>query len=506
MKWRLIWRSLKNREMQKKVLAVLFMIVVFRALSQIPIPFAEPASLKQVLDNIISSENTPQLLSFVNVLSGGAIRNFSIMLVGLGPYITASIILQLLTKAFPRLEQLQNEEGEYGRKKINQYTRILTLPLAIVQSIGTIYLVRQSASQFGGLGDVLANATLSRWILMVAALTGGAMILMWLGELLTEQGIGNGISLLITVGVVSSLPGIAGALIASTVTEGAKFVAFGKTLPIDSRGLAVSLVVLFLTLILTVLVVYLNEAQRQVTISYAKRIQGNRSYGGISSMLPIKLILAGVVPIIFALSFMSIPSFLGQLLQNSSNATWANLGGHMVTLFQTPQAEFYLGNTGWQPYLYPVAYFLLVFMFTFFYTNITFNAKEIAENLQKQGGFLADKRPGKETEKYLSKTVNRLTLFGAIALSILAVFPYILLILAVKFPSLPLPSQQIQIGGTSLLILVSVALETLRQIESKALMLTYDDYSTLPDAEDGEAPKTRRRLLPKNLFARTRKV
>jgi len=462
--------------MQKKAFAVLFMIVIFRILSQIPIPFAEPAQLRQVLDNIFASQDTPQLLSFINVLSGGAIANFSIMLVGLGPYITSSIIMQLLTKAFPKLEQLQKEEGEYGRKKISQYTRLLTLPLAIVQSIGTIFIVRQSASQFGGLGDVLSSATTGRWVLMVAALTGGAMILMWLGELLTENGLGNGISLLITVGVVSSLPAIAGTLISSTVTDTAKFELFGHTLPIDSRGLHVSLTILILTLLLILFVVYLNEAGRRISISYAKRVQGNRNYGGVSSVLPIKMILAGVIPIIFALSFLSVPSFIGGLIQNSTNPTWADLGQNLTTLFQQPTAQLYL-QSSWQPYLYPVVYFLLVFTFTFIYTNITFNAKDIAENLQKQGGFVADKRPGIETEKYLSKVVNNLTIYGALALGFLAVMPYVLLILAVNFPSLPLPTDQVQIGGTSLLILVSVALETLRQIESKALMLTYDDYN-----------------------------
>lgn len=501
MKWRLIWRSLKNREMQKKIFAVLFMIVVFRVLSQIPIPFAQPTQLRQVLDNIFSSQDTPQLLSFMNVLSGGAISKFSIMLVGLGPYITSSIIIQLLTKAFPKLEQLQKEEGEMGRKKISQYTRILTLPLAIVQSIGTIFIVRQSASQFGGLGDVLSGATTSRWVLMVAALTGGAMILMWLGELLTESGLGNGISLLITVGVVSRLPSIAGSLVSSTVKEGSKFEFLGKTLPIDGRGLSVTLTILALTLGLILIVVCLNEAQRRIAISYAKRVQGNRNYGDVSSVLPIKMILAGVIPIIFALSFLSIPSFVGGLIKGSANPTWAHLGQNLTNLFQQPQAQTYLQG-GWQPYLYPVAYFVLVFTFTFFYTNIQFNAKDIAENLQKQGGFVADKRPGMETEKYLSKVVNNLTLYGALALSFLAVMPYLLLILAVKFPNLPLPSDQIQIGGTSMLILVAVALETLRQVESKALMLTYDDYNLSTEVENQKTNKSKNFL--KKVFTRGR--
>jgi len=220
-------------------------------------------------------------------------------------------------------------------------------------------------------------------------------------------------------------------------------------------------------------------------------------------MLPVKLIIAGVVPIIFALSFLSIPSFVGQLIRNSSSQFWSNLGVNLVDLFQTPQAATFAQATSWKPYLYPLVYFVLVFVFTFFYTNVTFNAKEIAENLQKQGGFIADKRPGKETEKYLSKTVGKLTLFGAMALSMLAVFPYILLMLSAKFPSWPIPNQQIQIGGTSLLILVSVSLETLRQIESKALMLTYDDYSTIPDMDN--VTETKKKNFIKKLFTRVPK-
>ncbi len=317
------------------------------------------------IENVFNGATAPQLLSFINILSGNALANFSIMLVGLGPYITASIIMQLLTKAFPKLENLQKEEGEYGRKKIAQYTRILTFPLAILQSIGTIFLIRQSANQFGGLGDVLATASLDRWVLMVAALTGGAMVLMWLGELITEQGLGNGISILITVGVVSTLPGIASQLIGATVTDGAKLQLFGWTLPVDSRGLAVTAVTIALTMILTVLVVYLNEGQRRLKISYAKRVQGSRSYGGISSVLPIKLIIAGVVPIIFALAFLSIPSFIGQILSNASNPTWANFGSQLVLLFQQPTTTTYLQG-GWQPYIYPVVYFALVFMFYLF--------------------------------------------------------------------------------------------------------------------------------------------
>jgi len=217
MNWKIIWKSLKDSDMRNRVLAVLGMLLVFRILAHIPIPLSDPETLKQVLETIYTSSKSSSLLSFIDVLSGGALANFSIMLIGLGPYINASIIMQLLTKAIPQLEALNNE-GEFGRKKINQYTRILALPLAIIQSIGAIYLVRQSASSIGGLGDITANSTPLQWVLMVAALTGASMLLMWLGELITEQGIGNGISLIITVGIVSVMPQTIAQLVAAAST------------------------------------------------------------------------------------------------------------------------------------------------------------------------------------------------------------------------------------------------------------------------------------------------
>jgi preprotein translocase subunit SecY len=465
MSWKTIWSSLKNADMRNRVFAVLGMLLVFRIFAHIPVPLSDPKTLKQVLENVFNSANTPQIFSFLNVLSGGALANLSIMLVGLGPYINSSIIMQLLTRAIPKLEALNNE-GEFGRKKINQYTRILTLPLAIIQSIGAIYLVKQSAASIGGLGDITANAKLSQWVLMVAALTGGAMILMWLGELITEQSIGNGISLIITVGIVSKLPENLGGILSSVINNDKKLHFLGKTLPIDGTALLYGLIMLISIIIITVLVVKLNEAARNLTVNYAKRVQGNRVYGGVTTVLPVKLITAGVVPIIFAVAFLSVPSFAGQLMAGSSSAHLQSIGTTLVKLFQNPTAQTFQAG-GWQPYLYPLVYFLLVVIFTFFYTSIAFNAKEIAENLQKQGGFIADIRAGKQTEKYLSRVVNRLTLFGAIALGVLALLPIIGQIFL---------NTSISISGTSILILVSVALETLRQIESRALMVTYDQY------------------------------
>lgn len=451
--------------MRKRILAVLGMLIVFRILAHIPIPLSDPETLKSVLDNLYTTSKSSSLLSFIDVLSGGALANFSIMLVGLGPYINASIILQLLTKAIPALENL-NKEGEFGRKKINQYTRMLTFPLAIIQSIGAIYLVRQSAQQIGGIGDITANTSLAQWGLMVAALTGGAMILMWLGELITEQSVGNGISLLITVGIVSQLPGTIVTIANSIVDKSSEWIVFGYKLPINKQGLMFGGLLLLIVIAVTIIVVKLNEASRKITIQYAKRVQGNRAYGGVTSILPVKLITAGIIPIIFAVAFLSVPSFVGQLFTSASSANLQELGSKLVLWFQTPSASSFQ-TPGFTPYIYPIVYFLLVFLFTFFYTSITFNAKEIAENLQKQGGFLEGVRSGKQTEKHLGVIVNRLTLFGAISLGLLALLPIIGQIFL---------KSDITIGGTSILILVSVALETLRSIESRALMVTYDQY------------------------------
>jgi len=490
MSWKVIWQSLKNADMRKRILAVLGMLLVFRILAHIPIPLEDPTTLKQIIENLFNSANTPQLLSFINVISGGALANFSIMIVGLGPYINASIIMQLLTKALPKLETL-NKEGEFGRRKINQYTRMLTLPLAIIQSIGAIYLVRQQAMQVSGIGDITSGISPVQWVLMVGALTGGAMMLMWLGELITEQSIGNGISLLITVGIVSALPQTVSSIAGAVVDDTSNFRLFN--LPINKTQALYALALLVVSVLVTIFIVRLNEAARRITIHYAKRVQGNRAYGGVTTMLPIKLITAGVIPIIFAVAFLSVPGFAGQLMTGSGSARLQELGTNLSKWFATPSPETFSQN-GWEAWIYPVVYFLLVFIFTFFYTSIAFNAKEIAENLQKQGGFIEGVRSGNQTEKYLSSIVTRLTLFGAMALGFLAVLPIVGQVFL---------SSNIAIGGTSILILVSVALETLRSVESRALMVTYDQYEQPDYFHDTSVPADkvrgarRFRILPR---------
>lgn len=461
MSWKVIARALKNPDMRKRLFIVVFLIFIFRALSFVPIPLAEPTQLRQLLDNLFE---TQQLLGFIDLLSGGALSNFSIVLMGLGPYINASIVMQLLTKAIPKLEEIK-QDGESGRRKINQYTRLLTLPFALLQSVGLLLLIRQQASAGTGV-DIAANASVFQWGLMIAALVGGSMLLMWMGELMTEQGVGNGISLLIFAGIISQLPATLNLLISSLVTAPGELSIFGLfTIPFNSQVLAIVGGITIATLLLTYFVVKLNEAQRIITVSYAKRVRGNRAYGGVDTVLPIKVITAGVIPIIFAVAFLSVPNFVGQLLVTADSAWMVNLGNDLLRWFQTPGLTGHSVSTT-TSIIYPTAYFFLVIAFTYFYTGIVFDAKQISENLQKQGGFIAGIRPGKQTEQYLRKIVNRLNLFGSLSLGFLAVVPFVV--------EAFLGTSQLTIGGTGLLIVVAVALETLRQVESRALMVTYD--------------------------------
>lgn len=469
MNWKTIFRSLKNRDMQKRVGIVLGLVVVYRFLAHIPVPLAEPTKLKEVIDSVVSSTDFG---GFLNLLSGGALASFSIVLVGLSPFITASIITQLLTKAIPKLEEL-HKDGESGRRKINQWTRLLSVPLAVIQSIAFIYILRQTV--LAGNTSIIDNATPVEWIVAVTAMTAGALLLMWLGELVTEQGIGNGISMLIFAGIISQLPTTLATLGASLVdTSKGSLSVFGWfSLPLNPTAFWVALAIGIASLIVLYLLVKINEAQRVVTINYAKRVQGNSSYGGVKSILPIKLIAAGVIPVIFAVAFLSLPAFVGQVLKANGNPQYLELANNLITWFQAPQPGAFTGDT-LAAMIYPASYFVLVIIFTYFYTGIVFNSNEIAENLQKQGGFIEGVRPGIQTEKYLSRTVNRLILFGSLVLGIIAVLPFIAEYIFAQAGVTGL--QNLAIGGTGILIVVSVALESLRQINSRALMVTYDDY------------------------------
>jgi len=471
MHFKTIFKSLKNKDMLKRVLIILGIIVAYRILAQIPVPMGDAATFKEAVSNLLDKSD---FSSFLNLISGGGLASFSIILVGLGPYITSSIVVQLLTKAIPRLEELSNDGGA-GRKKINQWTRILTVPLAIVQSVAYIFILYQSTIS----GNIATDftPTIGDWVLSVTAMTAGSMILMWMGELITEQGIGNGISMMIFASIISQLPNTMAALgNAMFDTSDGSLNLFGwLELPVDPVvfWIVVGFVIAMIGVIY--LLVKLNEAQRIITVNYAKRVHGNSSYGGIKSILPIKIIAAGVIPVIFATAFLSLPALVGQVMMSMDPSS--EVGAGLVTTFSAPSASNFSsiypdGITG-QWFVYPAMYFILVFLFTYFYTSIIFNTKEIANNLQKQGGFIEGVRPGLATSKYLSKVVNRLDLFGALALGLVAMLPFITDYVFIVLTGAPIG---LSISGTGLLIVVTVALENLRSIDSRALMVTYDDF------------------------------
>ena len=465
-----IFKSLKNKDMLRRVLIILGIIVVYRLMAHIPVPMGDASTFKEAVSNLLDKSD---FSSFLNMISGGGLAQFSILLVGLSPYITSSIVIQLLTKAIPSLEELSND-GETGRRKINQWTRLLTVPLAVVQSIAYIFILYQSTVAANVATDF--TPTIGDWFLSVTAMTTGSLILMWLGELITEQGIGNGVSTLILASIVSQMPGMMRGLNDRfSVMGDGQLNILGIEFPVQSTVFWGFVVFALVLLIVIYFLVKINEAQRIITINYAKRVHGNSSYGGIKSILPIKLIAAGVIPVIFATAFLSLPALVGQVITTIDNGN--EFGATLTSLFSAPSASNYAVmypdgiTSSW--FVYPALYFLLVFMFTYFYTSIIFNTKEIADNLQKQGGFIEGVRPGIKTANYLSKVVNHLDLFGALALGLIAMLPFITDYIFIVTTGAPLG---LSITGTGLLIVVTVALENLRSVDSRALMITYDDF------------------------------
>jgi len=414
----------KNRELRRKLLFVLMIFVIFRLAASIPIPGVNHAQLEKLFSG-------SQLLGFLNVLTGGTLSNFSIVLLGIGPYITSVIILQLSTMIFPKLERLYKEEGPEGRRKFNQYGRMLTVPLAAIQGYGMLALL-QSQNIIGSLGTVGLISYLTTVI-------AGAVFLMWLGELINEKGIGNGISLLIFAGIVARLPS---ALMQTISTW-------------DPQKAPLYLAFLVIALAMIALVVLVNESRRNIPVSYAKQIRGRKVYGGTSSYLPINVNPAGVLPVIFASAFLMFPQVLTQLL--------AQGGGFFATLNQ--KVAWFLGN----PWLYGSAFFLLVVAFTFFYTMITFDPEQISSNLQSSGGFIPGVRPGQPTSEYLNYVLNRILTIGAIFLGFIAVMPSIVQGIT------KIQSFSFLIGGTALIIMVSVVLDTYRKIKAQQEMRQYEN-------------------------------
>lgn len=420
--WNKLIQIWKAKDLRNNILFVLGMLVIFRFAAHIPIPGVNVEALKEVF-------SSNQVLGLMNMFSGGGMQNFSVVMMGVAPYITSSIIFQLLGMIVPKLEEMQKEEQ--GRQKINMWTRWLTVPLAIMQSYGMITLLRSSSY------DILGNISNLDLSLMILTITAGTIFLMWIGELITEKNVGNGISLLIFAGIISGLPQVVQQTIVSYTAD---------QLPVIIGFVAIA--------IITVIgVVIINEGQRNIPVQYARQIRGNRSYGGTSTHLPLRVNMAGVIPIIFAISIILFPSMIAQFFVQAKTEVVANMAQWVIDMFNNQL-------------IYGILYFLLVFAFTFFYTEVVFHPTQIAENLQKQGGFIPGIRPGRHTSEYLANTTHKIILVGALFLAIIAVLPLIM-----KYFT---GMQSLALGGTSLLIVVAVVIETVKQVESQLTMREYE--------------------------------
>jgi len=415
----------KIPDLRAKILFVLGVFAVFRLMANIPMPGIQAENLRTFFNQF-------QAFGLLNLFTGGTLSNLSIAMLGLGPYITATIIMQLLTMIFPQLEELYKEEGEQGRQKFNQYSRILTVPLGMLQAYAMLSLLQRQ----GAIGELSAMTMLTS-IVSVAA---GCVLLMFLGELITEKGIGNGVSLLIFAGIIASVP-------KNILQVVAKW---------DPSQLPAYLLFFAMSALIIAGVVMVNEGRRNIPVSYAKRVRGMRMYGGVSTYLPLNINPAGVIPIIFALSIMLFPGMIANFL--------AGAGGVVGSAAQT------VGDLFKNQWVYGVLYFLLVCLFTYFYTAVTFDPKAISQNLQKMGGFVPGIRPGESTASFLYFILNRVLVFGALFLGLIAVLPSII------GGVTGITSFSFLIGGTSLLIVVSVVLETMREINAQLQMREYDTF------------------------------
>ena len=424
--------AFRTPDLRRKLLFVLMIIVIFRAGSQLPAPGVNVANVQQCIDLAASGDNA-SLYSLVNLFSGGALLQLTVFALGIMPYITASIILQLLVVVIPRLEALK-KEGQAGQTKITQYTRYLTLGLALLQATGIVALARSGSLLQCNL-DLLHSDSTSTFLVMVVTMTAGTAVIMWLGELITERGVGNGMSILIFCQVVATFPGALWEV--------------GK-----SQGWWTFGVVLAIGLVIVAAVIFIEQAQRRIPVQYARRMVGRKMFGGSSTYIPLKVNQAGIIPVIFASSLLYLPAMAVQFNQNSTSGwvTWVS--------------RYFV--SGDHP-LYMAAYFGLIVFFTYFYVSITFNPHEVADNMKKYGGFIPGIRAGKPTEDYLSYVLSRITLPGALYLGLIALIPLIALVLINA-------NQNFPFGGTSILIMVGVALDTVKQIESQLQQRNYEGF------------------------------
>lgn len=426
MKWlNKVIQIFKIKELRDKILFVLGVFAVFRIMANIPMPGIDAEKMRGFLES-------NQMFGLLNMFTGGAMDNLSIVMLGLGPYITAVIIMQLLTMIFPQLERMYKEEGEAGKKKFNQYGRIATVPLAMLQGYAMLTLL----SRQGIIGAISPQLIITS-IITIAA---GAVFLMWLGEMISEKGIGNGVSLMIFAGIIADFP--------NNIRQ--------MLLTWDPSKLPSYILFFAMALIIIAGVVLINEGRRNIPVSYAKRVRGMRLYGGVSTYLPLNVNPAGVIPIIFALSVMLFPGMIASFL-----------GGAGGTVGEVAQS---VGRAFDNPWIYGSLYFILVVLFTYFYTAVTFDPKTISSNLQKMGGFIPGIRPGTSTSNFMYYILNRVLLVGALFLGAVAIMPSIVggVTGVMVFSFL--------IGGTALLIVVSVVLETMRQIKAQLEMREYESF------------------------------
>lgn len=415
------------RDLRYKIIFTVLMLFLIRILAHIPIPGVNTESLRSFF-----GEN--QFFGILNMFSGGTMENFSIILMGVGPYITASIIIQLLQMVVPSLEAI-GKEGEQGHQRMNYYTRLLTVPLGAIQSFAMIRLLESQ--------NILTGLTFSQLVPAIITATAGTIFVMWIGELISERGIGNGISLTIALGIIAGLP--------QQVKNTTLILRSG-----DYPVLLILLLVLAIVVLVVGFIILITEGERQIPVSYARRVRGASSYGGVQSHLPLRINAAGVIPIIFALSLITFPPVIAQFLTTARTAWLRNVGTWVYNTFERNDL------------FYNISYFVLVVLFTFFYTFIVFKPKDVAENLQKNGGFVPGIRPGQETARYLTYVITRITVTGSIFLAIIAVLPFIVRSLT--------DINTISLGGTSILIVISVVIETMRQLQAQLVMRTYDNY------------------------------
>ncbi len=439
-----IKNALKTPDIRKRILYTLLLIVVFRFGCYITVPGVDAIAL-----NNIASSSTNSISGLIDIISGGAFSRFSIFAMSITPYITASIVIQLLGMVIPSLERLIKEGGEEGKQKVNRYTKILTVVLALIEAVG-LYLTYSRA--YNGLG-VFVNPGFGTGLLVVASLVTGTALLMWIGEQITSKGIGNGISLIIFIGIISSLPSVVTTLYRLIYTAGVGF---------STTGLILALAIIVGALILVAGVVFVQEAERRVPVQYAKKVVGRKMYGGQSTHIPLKLAMAGVMPVIFASSLLTFPAMIIPMFNsNIASATGFWAGVYKFSM-STSSAQFGLGYT----IANAIIYLVLIVGFTYFYTYATFNPAEVSSNIKKNGGFIPGIRAGKPTTEYLSSIMKKLTLFGGLFLSLIAILPMLL-----SFTKL-----NITFGGTSILIVVGVALETVQQLESRLVMRHYKGF------------------------------